>query len=132
MIHPHHLHDSEFLSIQFDRESRSLSLRLIDAAGVGKLFRIDGVFHFRATDVTIQNVVSRMLISSEGDIYPSEVSSWIYWVTSFCDAPSFLSAHQVEGLKQKILTQEYCLLIIEPSAGAQLAAIARSYSISDA
>jgi hypothetical protein len=124
------LHDAELTSVLFNRHARSVTLKFASPQGQHSLFRMEGLFHFRAIDILIQNVVSRVRVSANGDLDSDEIAGWIRWVTGFSDSPSFLTEDQLTTLKEQILQHERCLIVIEPSCGAELAAIARSYSVS--
>lgn len=117
------LHDAELVNVAVDRTSRfaQLDFRLED--GVSCAVELHGLKAFRSEDLTLQNVVSRLLRSSRQDMSEVELTQWLTWVTSLSDASSWLSEERKREWVRACVDGALELLVIEPSAGAQIAVV---------
>lgn len=116
------LHDAELVGIAIDRahSTARLSFGLRDTVTVVEL---NGVKALRSEDLTLQNVVSRVLRSSKKQFSDDEIVYWITWSTSLSDATSWLGEKRkqdwIDGCESGVIE----LVVFEPSAGAQIAAV---------
>jgi hypothetical protein len=119
-------HDAELVHIDIDRILETVSMTFVEVSGGTRALHLDGVVAFRCEDMTIQNVVSRVLQYSLAHFTDAEADHWMSWATSLSDAgPWLLDSRRREwmaDLKERRLE----LLVVEPSAGAQIAAVCRS------
>jgi hypothetical protein len=122
-------HDAELVAIEIDRHAKSLMLRFASGSSATKTIGLSGVSHFRAVDLITQNVVSRIIVSSLDKLSSEDSRRWIGWVTSLSDNASFATDQQILDIEQRISQGELTLLVIEPSWGAEIVIIAKSYSV---
>lgn len=117
------LHDAELIGVVIDRinESARFDFRLED--GALRSAQLDGLKAFRGEDMTLQNVVSRLLRSSQGEIARERIEHWLAWATSLSDADSWLSDQRKREWLDACGAGALELVVIEPSAGAQIAAV---------
>ena len=116
-----HLHDAEIIAIAVDRLSGIARLSLRQEDGVLHSIDFYGVKAFRSEDITLQNVVSRVLRSSSGQFSEEVLERWLLWVTSLSDAKSWLSDDQKREWCAACEAGRLELVVLEPSAGAQIA-----------
>jgi len=88
-----------------------------------------GLKAFRSEDVTLQNVVSRFLCSSRGEIAGDQLDRWLSWATSLSDARSWLSEQRKDEWLVACASGDMELVVLEPSAGAQVVAVCESISL---
>ncbi len=122
-------HDAELIGVEVDRvgEFAKLTLRLEN--GDHRQVELRGLKAFRGEDLTLQNVVSRMLRSSRGDVAGDQLNRWLNWVTSLSDSRSWLSDQRREDWHTACTSGALELVVFEPSAGAQVAAICESLEV---
>lgn len=123
------IHDAELLNVSIMRDVSSLQLEFLLVTGGKSKVLVEGVTHFRATDIVMQNVVSRLLISSLDALSSDDVRHWLRWVTRLSSGSSFASDEQLDLLCAKILSQELVLLFLEPSWGVELVIVGNSISV---
>ena len=123
------LHDAEILGVEIDRHKKSITVRLDLREAKQITIKMEGVSHFRAVDLIMQNVISRVL-ASEIDTMTSEYARRrISWVTSLSDGASFADDEGISAIEHRISAGEMVLLVFEPSWGAEMVVIAKSYSV---
>lgn len=117
------LHDAEIIGVSVDRwnSCARLDFRLEDGALCSAELR--GVRAFRCEDLTTQNVVSRLRLSQRKAMARKELAQWLDWSTSLSDADSWLNSQQKLDWMNACETEGLSLVIVEPSAGAQIAAV---------
>lgn len=118
-------HDAELAAIEIDRQSKSIKMRFASGDTEGELIA-DSVSHFKASDVVTQNVVSRILASSSGELSAQDVEDRIRWVTTLSDGSAFANDQEISEIARRISAREAVLLAIEPSWGAEIVIIAKS------
>jgi len=123
-------HDAELRSIEIDREDKRIALRFSLADRSFRTLNFSGVTSFRTIDVIMQNVTSRLLISSEHEFGKDDLLRWIRWLTSLSDTESFCTSEQILDIQRKIERGDRLLVVLEPSWGAEIALLARSYTLS--
>lgn len=123
------IHDAELVNISIMRAVRSLRLEFLLVTGGKIQVLVDGVTHFRAADVIMQNVVSRLLISSRDALSDNDIADRLRWVTRLSDTSSFASDPQLDLLRAKLLSNELVLIFLEPSWGAELVIVGKSISV---
>jgi hypothetical protein len=117
------LHDAELTAIHVDRHNKHARLEFSRWNGEKCTLDLHGLLAFRTEDLTLQNVVSRLLLSSASAFSHEELERWLGWATSLSDASSWLTRQRQSEWLDNLKCQLLQLVIIEPSAGAQLAAI---------
>jgi hypothetical protein len=117
------LHDAEVIAIAVDRLSGIARLNLRQEDGVLRAVDFYGLKAFRSEDVTLQNVVSRVLQSSTGQFSEDVLERWLVWVTSLSDAKSWLSEERKREWHAACGTGRLELVVFEPSVGAQIAVL---------
>jgi hypothetical protein len=117
------LHDAEIIAISLNRDIAiaRLDFRMEDRTSCGIEFV--GIRAFRSEDLILQNVVSRVLQSTEGQISPTDLARWINWATSLSDASSWLNEQKKQDWLRELTAGQLNLVIFEPSAGATVVVI---------
>jgi hypothetical protein len=82
---------------------------------------------FRVVDFTLQNIVSRIMVFHGESIDEKFVTDRLSWASSLCDASSYLDEEAQRDLMLRIKNGELCLVVVEPSAGAEIVAVCRSF-----
>lgn len=123
------LHDAEVILVAIDRQEgyAQLDFRLED--GQSSSVKLKGIRAFRCEDLTLQNVVSRVLRSSNADMSREGLKYWLQWVTSLSDADSWLSDERNTEWLTDCEVGVLELVVIEPSAGAQIVAVCERLEI---
>jgi len=121
------LHDAEVIAVVVDRENEyaRLDFRLENGALCSAELR--GLRAFRGEDLTLQNVVSRLLRSVHKEITGDELERWLIWSTSLSDSNSWLSNQRKREWLDACENGDLDLVLIVPSAGAQIAAVCESF-----
>lgn len=117
------LHDAEVIAIAVDRLSETAHLSLRQEDGILRYVDFYGLIAFRCKDVTLQNVVSRVLRSSSGHFSKAALEYWLLWVTSLADTESWLSEEHKPEWCLACQVGRWQLVVVEPSAGAQIAVL---------
>jgi hypothetical protein len=117
------LHDAELIAVAVDRLSRIARLSFRQEDGVSRSIELHGLQAFRAEDLTLQNVVSRVLRSSQDQFSREAIEHSLRWVTSLSDSASWLSDERRHQWLASCENRQLELFVLEPSAGAQVAAL---------
>jgi hypothetical protein len=123
------LHDAELISVEIDRSHSYAKLIFKMENGETKSVELQGVKAFRSEDLILQNVVSRLLCSSWGDIADDHLDRWLIWATSMSDSSSWLSDQHKDEWRTACIAKTLKLLVFEPSMGAQIVAVCDDLSI---
>jgi hypothetical protein len=123
------IHDAELTGIKIERDARTLKLEFVLPNKDRACIQMDGVTHFRTSDFILQNVVSRLLISSRDFLSKEEIGDRLGWVVRLSDTGPFATDEQLALLLAKVQSKELVLVVLEPSWGAELVAVGRSVSI---
>lgn len=116
-------HDAEIIAVAIDRLSGIARLDLRQEDGALHIFELQGLKAFRSEDLTLQNVINRVLQTSMGQLSGKEAERWLTWATSLSDAGSWLSAERMGEWRAACESGDLDLVVVEPSAGAQIAAL---------
>jgi hypothetical protein len=117
------IQDFEITAIQVDRLAALVTIELRAPEGSRHVLTLSGVKAFRVEDLVMQNEVGQILRSSGGRIDSTEIRHWIIWVTSMSDARSWLYEDMRTQWVQLCLSDALELVVLLPSAGAQIAAV---------
>ena len=117
------LHDAEVIAITVDRLNGIARLSLRQEDGVLRSIDFYELKAFRSENVTLQNVVSRVLRSSNGQFSEEVLQRWLVWATSLSDAESWLSEERKREWCAACEAGRLELVVVEPSAGAQIAVL---------
>jgi hypothetical protein len=117
------LHDAEVVAVAVDRLSGVARLDLRQEDGVLRSVELHGVKAFRSEDLTLQNVISRILRSSTGQLAGEALERWLDWVTSLSDAGSWLSEARKAEWRAACEAGNLEIVVVEPSAGVQVAVL---------
>ena len=116
------LHDAELTAIAIDRANSIARLDFKLENGAFHTVELKGLRAFRSEDLTMQNVVSRVLQSSKNEFSTDDLAHWITWVTSLSDATSWLSGLRKQEWINDCVNGSLELVVFEPSVGAQIVA----------
>jgi hypothetical protein len=118
-------HDAELRQVSHKAEFELLELGFEKADGQFVVVSLCGVAAFRATDMGVQNVVSRLLVhGSNMTLTEDELVERVGWVSRTCDGEQLAQPAALNALVHKIVSGERLLFILEPSWGAEVIAIA--------
>jgi hypothetical protein len=117
------LHDAEIFGVSVDRLSEYARLDFRLESGSFLFAEMKGLRAFRCEDMTLQNVISRMLRSDMNQIAPAALEGWLSWCTSLSDTHSWLCEERRREWLRECQNGSLILVIVEPSAGAQIAAV---------
>ena len=119
-------HDAELVGLYYarDRQHLLLNFQLVD--GDLAVVRCDGVTHFRLGEMGLQNVTSRLLISSEREFQPDEIRNHINWACSRDGHEHAMTDSRAAYFRTSIRHRQFTLLVLEPSVGAEVAVLCKS------
>lgn len=123
------LHDAELVAVAIDRDNWVIRLDFRHESGIQRSVQLEGIVAFRSEDLILQNVVSRLLRSSRGDLSRESLDRWLTWVTSLSDAHSWLSGQHKSELLADCESGALELVVFEPSAGAQVVAVCKRFVV---
>ncbi len=120
------LHDAELVSLAVSRGERTVQLgfRLVNGEDRELLFR--GVHSLRATDFVEQNVVSRVLLSSNHLFSAEDLTNRVQWANRLSDTRPFMSDEPLQRCVDRLQRGELTLFVLEPSWGAELVILSES------
>ena len=121
--HRSSLHDGELLTVSIERAKSVVHLGFRMEDGSMRGVELQGLHAFRIENLTLQNVVSRLLRSSCKEIPTVEFDHWITWVTSLSDASSWLDERHRQEWFDSFISGALDLVVLDPSVGATLAAV---------
>lgn len=116
----HSYHDAEIAGIAYSRAHRTGLLNLERVSGDEARLVFSGVNALRANDFGLQNVVSRILISTSHAFSPGEVQTYVQWAHSQHDYKASLSDEKTTEIVSAISRGELILFVAEPSVGAEI------------
>ena len=122
-------HDAEIIDVSIDGLNSFGRIKVKAVNGIVSNIELDGLIAFRCEDLTMQNVVSRVLQSIEGTFSTEELQYWVTWVTSLSDCGSRLKEQKKSEWLDSLINKKTNLIMFEPSAGATIAAICRGVQI---
>jgi hypothetical protein len=123
------LHDAELIEVSIDRINERVHLNFRLESGELRCAEIEGVKAFRSEDLTLQNIVSRVLRASRGEIAREDLDRWLTWVTSLSDASSRLSNQCRSEWTDACEAGTLELVVFEPSAGAQIVIVCQRLEV---
>ncbi len=127
--HNESLHDAELIQLSIDRDNWSVCLGFRLENGVRRSVHLDGVVAIRGEDLILQNVVSRVLRSTRGDLSKDAIDRLLTWVTSLSDAHSWLTDEHKSELLTECENGTLELVVFEPSAGTEIVAVCKSFVV---
>lgn len=119
-------HDAAIYGITADDVAGELLLSVKLENGAKKTLVLDGCEIFRIVDFTPQNVISRLMVFRDNTADEDLLIEKLRWVTSFCDASSYLNEERLQNIIRRIKVGELSLVVVEPSVGAEIIALCRS------
>lgn len=122
-------HDAELTGINHDRFDSKVLLTFLEQDKGIKEIVFDGIFGFRVTDYGLQNVVSRLLLSSITNFPNEDVIHRITWIKSTSEGKCLVDTATVTKLAEQIRKNDLLMFILEPSWGAEIAILARNFFI---
>jgi hypothetical protein len=124
---PTSLHDAELTNLSIDKTNSIVRMNFALENGDVWIAELSGVKAFRSMDLTLQNVVSRLLRSSRNEISSVNINYWLDWVTSLSDASSWLSDSRKQEWLNDLKSGHIELIVLEPSTGSEVAAICEKF-----
>ena len=121
------LHDAELVGLNRDGPAGAIECSFrCPVDGKVATLRLLGVQSFRCTDFGLQNVVlETVIISGEGSDV-RELERHLRWIATTSDNEFLTNSDQLARTLQAIESGRLVLVVIIPSWGAQLAAVARN------
>jgi len=122
-------HDAELNALTHDPTTSTacLSFRSDDSTNAEIVF--DGVCGLRAVDYGLQNVVSRLLSSSLSHLAHEDIVRHVTWINNTSEGKCLINANEIDKLVEQIERNELLLFILEPSWGAELSILARTFAL---
>jgi hypothetical protein len=117
------LHDVELCSFSIIRKERKIILGFLMSNGTIERLQFEGVKSFRANDLILQNVVSRVLLSPDESVPDETLLYWIKWVNTLSDSDVFINNSEANEYLAMIKARSLSIFILEPSWGAELVVI---------
>lgn len=124
------LHDGELVTMSIDRAQSIARLEFRLEDGTLRIAELRGLKALRGEDMTLQNVVSRVLQSSQKEISADGLEHWIIWATSLSDTGSWLNEKRKREWLGLCASGALEVVVFEPSAGAQLVAVCEQFILS--
>jgi hypothetical protein len=119
-------HDAELVGLYYVRDRQHLLLNFQLVTGDLAIVRCNGVTHFRLGEMGLQNVTSRLLISSEREFQPDDIRNHINWACSRDGREHFMTDSRAAYFRTTIRHREWTLLVLEPSVGAEVVVVCES------
>ena len=126
MTQEKNFHDAEFIGVYFARETRTLTLSFQLASGDLAVPRCEGVTHFRLGEMGLQNVLSRLLISSEREFPPDDIRKNINWACIRDGYEHAMTDARAADFLNGIQHRKFGIVVLEPSIGAELVVVCES------
>jgi len=123
-------HDAELRSFETIREERFVKLSFILQSSEIYQIQLHNIAAFRAVDIIHQNVISSLLVSTIFEFSPERAVHFIKWTNSLTDNSSLINDQQIARYVDRLTRREIMLFVLEPSWGAEIAALCESISIS--
>jgi len=118
-------HDSEFTGLHYARDERHLELNFQLVSGEFAVVRCEEVFVFRLGEMGLQNVTSRLLISSEREFQPDDIRERINWAASGDSWKYAMTDERAAHFISEVRQQHLTVLDLEPSIGAELVVVCK-------
>jgi hypothetical protein len=119
-------HDAELVGLYYARNRQHLLLNFQLVTGELAVVRCDGVTHFRLGEMGLQNVTSRLLISSEREFQPDDIRDHINWACSREGREHLMTDSRAAYFRAAIRHRELTLLVLVPSVGAEVVVACKS------
>jgi hypothetical protein len=119
-------HDAELVGLSYTRDRQHLVLNFQLVNGDLAVVRCDGVTHFKLGEMSLQNVTSRLLLSSEREIHPDEIRSHINWACSRDGHEHAMTDARATHFVTEIRERRLTVLVLEPSIGAELVVVCKA------
>jgi hypothetical protein len=119
-------HDAEFIGLHYTRDERRLRLNFQLVSGEVAVVRCEVVSVFRLGEMGLQNVASRLLISSEREFQPDDIRERINWAASRDSWEYAMTDEQAAHFATEIGQRKLIVLVLEPSIGAELVVVCKS------
>lgn len=120
-------HDCVLFSISSDPVSKDVRLFFFAENARQKIILLRGCKLFRSEDFILQNVVSRVVVYSGEEADRSEVVEKLKWASRLSDSSSSLSEDRLNIIFASIKSCNDALVCVEPSWGAQVVALCKSF-----
>ncbi|SAL45825.1 hypothetical protein [Caballeronia humi] len=123
MILAHNYHDAELAGVEYSREKASLLLAFdCVGEGVGKI-SCTGIRNFRLGEFGLQNVVSRLMVSTSRTFAAEDIRAHVDWANSKDDVRRSMTDERARFFVDGISNGQLVLLVLEPSVGAELVVV---------
>jgi hypothetical protein len=119
-------HDAEFIGLHYARDERCLKLDFQLVSGELAMVRCEEISVFRLGEMGLQNVTSRLLISSEKEFKPDDIREHINWAASRDGWEYTMTDEQAVHFATEIQLRKLTVLVLEPSIGAELVVVCKS------
>jgi hypothetical protein len=117
--------DSELIGLHYARDEQRLEVNFQLVSGEYAVVRCEKVSVFRLGEMGLQNVTSRLLISSEREFQPEDIRERINWAASRDSWKYAMTDEQAAHFISEIRQQHLTVLELEPSIGAELVVVCK-------
>ncbi|MDE2381824.1 MAG: hypothetical protein KGL71_06395 [Xanthomonadaceae bacterium] len=116
------LHDAQLVGVCVSASGDKLTLSMVDGDLKYSLF-LGGVRAFRLVDMQIQNIICNLGVHSGFGVSENKLRGLLEWVSSGVETTSYMTDEAISRYVDKIERGELALVVIEPSAGAELSVL---------
>jgi hypothetical protein len=128
----HTFHDAEIAGMAYSRTKASALLNLEQVDNGEARLWFSGVKAFRINDFGLQNVVSRIRVSTSHQFSTQEIRDYVLWAYSQHDYKASLADAKLAEIEATIFRGELVLFVAEPSVGAEAVSLCESIATVDA
>jgi hypothetical protein len=122
------LHDAEIVTIMINRKERIAELHLEADDSTNWRVKFRNFIALRGVDLTQQNVVSRLFVSTDASFSKDEIYYWLRWANSLIDVEASITDEELESYHIKISKNELQMLLLEPAAGIRFVVLCEDIS----
>ncbi|SMG60823.1 hypothetical protein [Paraburkholderia susongensis] len=122
-------HDAEIGTIAYSRTRKSVQLDFQQTSGDDIHLTFSGVRAFRVNDFGLQNVVSRVLVSTSRVFSADEVRDYLQWAHSQHDYKASLADAKATEIERALSQGALFLFVVEPSVGAEIVILCEGMEI---
>ena len=126
----HTYHDAELAKIAMNRSNKTLTLTFDMLNGTFESLEFHDILSYKISDVTYQNVVSRIFVSCSGGMDKAELFRIFRWICSSREGNLLISEESFRQYEQDIFEGRLILLYLDPSWGAEAGVVCKRISVS--
>lgn len=123
------LHDAELISLRHETKTKTVELIFLTTDAQYLTFVLHGVTQLRCTDFGLQNVVFQLNIHGVNEVLTENtIRSNVVWLFANDSGEQLANFAEIEAVVQQVLERRVLLIVMTPSWGAQIVALAERIS----